>query len=607
MNFSGFSVVNKELFPVKAQNFLKYGACAVFSFLPVITRQKGIPNEGVGLMWTFFPLINILSYLFLSQLADKFACHRMFFMSGLFVLFTGIAGVCFMPDINRSETNTNFFKNLKTNNLTLQCKDKGMEMWACNDYKSDSPIRDCSYNYTYENVNSSCEMNCSFDLSENLNEINAKNDKKRKTSKVIKVQLNSSSTCVTENCVTINLESEEYDLIDNLSCDKVYNPKCEIICSVPEKTKSKTSLTMSETISHYQFWMILFTMMIMYSGNSIATTMCDTATFEILGDNRHLYGFQRLWGSLAWGIMGILYGAIVDYFSSGLTDKDYTSAFIVALIVMVFAIISGAFIKFKIPKREETGSGSVRKVFKSSKVLLFMGCILVIGGSQGCLWTFLFMVMEDVAIAWKPDFQSRTLLQGLCLAIGCFLGEVPLMFLSGHIIKSLGNIRTFTLSLVAYSARFFLHSFVVNPWFFLPIEILHGISFGVFYPNMSAYASKIAPKGKKATMQGIVKATFGAGMSLGSLIGGALFKMYGGSQLFFYIGILDTAYTIFFVSCHILISTRNKTQSKDIETNEETTDPHMKLGESLLLNGHSKQIDNKELEEKKKLMNEIKA
>ena len=41
--------------------------------------------------------------------------------------------------------------------------------------------------------------------------------------------------------------------------------------------------------------------------------------------------------------------------------------------------------------------------------------------------------------------------------------------------------------------------------------MLHGLSFGVFYPNMSAYASKIAPNGKKATMQGIVKATFGAG------------------------------------------------------------------------------------------------
>lgn len=38
--------------------------------------------------------------------------------------------------------------------------------------------------------------------------------------------------------------------------------------------------------------------------------------------------------------------------------------------------------------------------------------------------------------------------------------------------------------------------------------MLHGVSFGLFYPNMISYGSSVAPKGAQATVQGIVKSLF---------------------------------------------------------------------------------------------------
>ncbi|CAL4144071.1 unnamed protein product, partial [Meganyctiphanes norvegica] len=137
------------------------------------------------------------------------------------------------------------------------------------------------------------------------------------------------------------------------------------------------------------------------------------------------------------------------------------------------------------------------------KVMIFMTCILVIGLSFGYVWTFLFLVVEDVANAWEPGFPNLNLLQGLTLSIGCFVGEVPTMFFSGAIIEYVGNVHTFTLTLAILSTRFILYAFIRNPWLFIPVEILHGISFGLFYTNMSAYANKIAPAGRYATMQGL--------------------------------------------------------------------------------------------------------
>lgn len=65
--------------------------------------------------------------------------------------------------------------------------------------------------------------------------------------------------------------------------------------------------------------------------------------------------------------------------------------------------------------------------------------------------------------------------------------------------------------MVGFSVRVLLYSFVTNPWYFIPIELFHGLSFGIFYPNMIAYASLVAPKGAQATVQGIVKSLFVAG------------------------------------------------------------------------------------------------
>ncbi len=36
---------------------------------------------------------------------------------------------------------------------------------------------------------------------------------------------------------------------------------------------------------------------------------------------------------------------------------------------------------------------------------------------------------------------------------------------------------------------------LTNPWHSLPIEVLNGVTFGIFYSTMVSYASMIAPQG----------------------------------------------------------------------------------------------------------------
>lgn len=92
-------------------------------------------------------------------------------------------------------------------------------------------------------------------------------------------------------------------------------------------------------------------------------------------------------------------------------------------------------------------------------------------------------------------------LQGLAMGIQCFGGELPFFFISGWLLKKIGHINAMTLVLFTFGIRLFLYSLLTNPWLVLPIELMQGVTFGVFYSTMATYASIVAPPGTSATLQ----------------------------------------------------------------------------------------------------------
>ena len=63
-------------------------------------------------------------------------------------------------------------------------------------------------------------------------------------------------------------------------------------------------------------------------------------------------------------------------------------------------------------------------------------------------------------------------------------------------IGKLGHVHTQTVVLLAFGVRFLLYSLLRNPWLVLPMELLNGLTFGLFYANMVGYAGAVAPPGK---------------------------------------------------------------------------------------------------------------
>lgn len=127
----------------------------------------------------------------------------------------------------------------------------------------------------------------------------------------------------------------------------------------------------------------------------------------------------------------------------------------------------------------------------------FLWCIFI-GLGTSLVWNWLFWHLEVLGGSCQ---QSMKTLQGFVLAVQCFCGELPFFFFSGWILKKIGHINAMNLILLGFGVRFILYSILVDPWYVLPIELLNGITFGLFYATMTSYASIVAPSGTESTIQ----------------------------------------------------------------------------------------------------------
>ncbi|KAJ0184107.1 hypothetical protein K1T71_000530 [Dendrolimus kikuchii] len=316
------------------------------------------------------------------------------------------------------------------------------------------------------------------------------------------------------------LETELFSASCEIDCDN--SMVNEIFEGAAESTKEETNQFTS------QFWLFFLLMIISWVGQAVVVTFADAICFNLLDVKVTHYGKQRLWGSVGWGIFSLLTGVLIDLFSEG-SYKDYTIAFILMFVFMTGDVIVSCFLKIESTKMSMSILADIGTLLSSLPTFIFLIWTIAVGLCTGLLWSFLFWLLEDISNLTCDGADYAKTLQGLVSAIQTFCGEIPFLFVSGYILKKVGHINMMSLVLFAFGVRFILYSFLTNPWYILPIEMLQGITFGMFYPTMTSYASIVSPPGTETTVQGLVGAIFeGVGTSLGSFIGGRLYDIYGG-------------------------------------------------------------------------------
>lgn len=285
-------------------------------------------------------------------------------------------------------------------------------------------------------------------------------------------------------------------------------------------------------------------------GYNVTNSISDAICFDILGDTEESkYGAQRVWGTIGFGLSAIIAGYAVDYWTVN-SVKSFTPAIIVMLICSGLDLFTIS--KLQLPKLSSSESifRDVWQLITRPHIAIFLVFATIAGIIDSFIIYFMFWHLEKVAEQTNYLTQIK-LIEGCVVAAECLAGEVPFFFYSGKIIKKLGYAHCMSLCFFFYALRLLLIALIPNPWYLVLVELFfQGCTYALCYTCIVAYASSVAPPGTTATVQGLMAGMDdGLGFSIGSLIGGLIFKNYGGRFGFICFSILA------FITClaHIII------------------------------------------------------
>ncbi|VVC46192.1 Major facilitator superfamily domain,Major facilitator superfamily associated domain [Cinara cedri] len=299
--------------------------------------------------------------------------------------------------------------------------------------------------------------------------------------------------------------------------------------SIIPGTTSKGEMDDYDVIRSPLFWLFFGAILTMSIFDTIKNVMEETICTTLLGVNKYLYGKQRLWGSLGFGIFAIVSGACVDWFSKGQEYKNYTPAFAISLVCFFCDIIIVSNIEVVQDSNIKIVISDLRKIFTKTTVKAFLLWAVMFGFFMSFIWNFVFWYLEDLSSLYHPETNSwMKTLQGLSVIMRCVSGEVLSLFLSSVILRHLDHTNVFSLTFFLFFVDFFLYSVIRNPVWALPIEVINGFTWGLSYSTAISYAAMLSPVGAEGSLQGIAgMAIDGIGSPIGSIFHGYLFKNMG--------------------------------------------------------------------------------
>ncbi|KAI9142847.1 major facilitator superfamily domain-containing protein [Paraphysoderma sedebokerense] len=305
-------------------------------------------------------------------------------------------------------------------------------------------------------------------------------------------------------------------------------------------------------------------------------SLLDTITLDSLPDSS-LYGRQRLFGALSCGLSAFLTGYLTDKFSMLWMFHIYTISSLLFVVLVLASPIpwkwpvksgpallgnsndedveilnqSGKFNRDSQSNFSSTESitdepsGTLKSKFSNfltPRTLIFFIVMFSMGTSYSMISNFLFLFLSH-ELHLPQSFLG--LLSPFQIAM-----ELPFFFYSNIVLSKLGTRKTILIAQLTLLCRVLLYNLlsptsstsslaastgtaisetIQPPYWLLPVELLHGLSFAFLNSASVQISLSIAPKGLTATTQSIVNAIFGSlGGLVGAGVGSWVFDNFGG-------------------------------------------------------------------------------
>jgi PPP family 3-phenylpropionic acid transporter len=249
--------------------------------------------------------------------------------------------------------------------------------------------------------------------------------------------------------------------------------------------------------------------------------LADSATMNMLGNEKNLYGRVRLGGTIGWGATALLSGYIIQIYGTRWVFWGYG-------LLMVFVFIISQKLAYPTRLERESSGGNLSASFVNRQWVVFLLLAFIAGVGLTAINSFLSPYLQELGIS-----QS---FMGIALLIS-IIGELPVMFFSNRLLKRYGTWALLGMATAISGLRLLLYAGANSIQGILIFQLLNGLTYPLFMVAAVSHTNEISPEGMKATGQGIMNAaSSGIGSSIGGFFGGLLIGSIGGQAMFFSIG-----------------------------------------------------------------------
>jgi MFS transporter, PPP family, 3-phenylpropionic acid transporter len=246
--------------------------------------------------------------------------------------------------------------------------------------------------------------------------------------------------------------------------------------------------------------------------------LTDAYIFDVIEERGNLsYSSFRFMASAAWGITNLILGYFIrDY------GIDYS--FIIYDILAMGGFIILLSMKYEGRKSlKKMDVHDVKSILKNKRLLLFFTTIFLMNAAFIAGLNYMNELVKfthgDVAKLGTVWFVTCTF-------------EVSTFLIAGKLIKKLGLINVYMLSIVIYALKFLLDFIFRNANYIIAVQVLEGIAFTLFITSSMEYLNLKTEAKVRATAMSVYAAFGGFGAFSASLIGGVLLNRINPSQLY---------------------------------------------------------------------------
>lgn len=224
------------------------------------------------------------------------------------------------------------------------------------------------------------------------------------------------------------------------------------------------------------------------------------------------YALIRIFGSLGFAISAYGFGLLLKGIGSEWT-------ILVALATVSVSIALSIFIKDYHGNTRKIEFSGFFKLLKQRNVMLFFLLILLISTAHRMYESFLAVTMRQLG-------ASDSLI-GLALLVSA-TSEIPILFLLGKYGHKLKELPLLIFASLMYGLRLWLLSEIEDPRWIVVTQLMHSVSFGVYFATALRYISGLIPDEFRASGQAVYTIIWtGVAGLISGVLGGLIYEQFG--------------------------------------------------------------------------------